>query len=315
MAGQTITTFAQDLASLYGDWGVDSEIGKLRSVLMHRPGGEIEGITREDSERLAFVMTDGEDYDPELVRRQHDAVAQIYKENGVQVHYVEETDPKCPNAMFCRDLVLGTPEGVIMARPGISVRLPEVRYAAQAVAGLGVRIIKTVNGSGTFDGACIFWIDRETVIFGTGTRCNSSGYRQVCEELSNMGVNNIYTISIPRRLKHLDGMLAIADYDVALAFSRSTPELVYEALEKRGFRVLEIPTLEERDNLAANLVALEPGKVVMPAGNPKTRQLLVEAGIECIEVDVSELKKGGGALHCITAFLKREPIPVYPVRE
>lgn len=315
MAEQTVTTFAQDLTDIYGDWGVDSEIGRLRSVLMHRPGPEIEGITREDSERLAFVMTDGDDYDPELVRRQHDAVAQIYRENGVQVHYVEETAKECPNAMFCRDLVLGTPEGVIMARPGISVRLPEVRYAAQAAARIGVPIIKTVNGSGIFDGACVFWIDRETVIFGTGTRCNASGYKQVCEELSNMGVKNIYTISIPRRLKHLDGMLAIADYDVALAFSRSTPELVYEALEKRGFRVLEIPTLEERDNLAANFVALEPGKIVMPAGNPKTKKLLTEAGIECIEVDLSELKKGGGALHCITAFLKRDPIPVYPVAE
>ncbi len=315
MAEQTTNTFREDLPKLYGDWGVDSEIGKLRSVLMRRPGKEIENITREDSERLAFVMTDGDDYDPELVRKQHDEVARIYRENGVQVNYVEEMDESCPNAMFCRDLVLGTPEGVIMARPGIAVRVPEVKYAAQAAAKLGVPIIKTVNGTGTFDGACVFWIDRETVIFGTGTRCNQSGYDQVSEELYNMGVKNIYTLSIPRRLKHLDGMLSIADHDVALAFSRSTPEIVYEALEKRGFRVLEIPTLEERDNLAANLVALEPGKVLMPAGNPLTKKLLTEAGVECIEVDISEIKKGGGALHCITAFLKRDPVPVYPVKE
>ena len=99
MAEQTTNTFREDLPKLYGDWGVDSEIGKLRSVLMRRPGKEIENITREDSERLAFVMTDGDDYDPELVRKQHDEVARIYRENGVQVNYVEEMDESCPNAM------------------------------------------------------------------------------------------------------------------------------------------------------------------------------------------------------------------------
>ena len=31
-------------------------------------------------------------------------------------------------------------------------------------------------------------------------------------------------------------------------------------------------------------------------------------GIQVIEVDISELRKGWGSLHCMTAILKREPI-------
>ena len=49
----------------------------------------------------------------------------------------------------------------------------------------------------------------------------------------------------------------------------------------------------------------------MPAGNPITAGKLRDAGVETIEVDISEIRKGGGALHCITAFLKRDSIPVY----
>ena len=39
------TEFKTMMPKLYGDWGVDSEVGKLRAVLMRRPGKEIEGIT------------------------------------------------------------------------------------------------------------------------------------------------------------------------------------------------------------------------------------------------------------------------------
>lgn len=306
MGKATTSLFRDDIPAHYGDWGVDSEIGKLRAVLMHRPGKEIDNIT--DPAAASMVCT----FDPDLVRKQHDALAQIYRDNGVEVYYVEDMDLGCPNAMYCRDLVLGTPEGIIMARPGISIRVPEVRYAAQRVAELGVPIIKTVNGSGIFDGACITWLDRESVFFGHGTRCNQSGFEQVSEELRNMGVKNIYDMSIAHNQNHLDGFLAIADYDVAVTCPYITPQVIYDQLEARGFRIIEM-SFEEKCNLAANFVVLEPGKIVMPWGNPETRKKLTDAGIECIEVDVREIRKGGGAIHCLTAFLKRDSIPVYPI--
>jgi len=31
----------------------------------------------------------------------------------------------CPNGIYCRDQVLGTPEGMILAKSGIKVRIPE----------------------------------------------------------------------------------------------------------------------------------------------------------------------------------------------
>lgn len=38
------TTFEEDLPKLWGDWGVCSEVDKLRAVLMRRPGKEIENF-------------------------------------------------------------------------------------------------------------------------------------------------------------------------------------------------------------------------------------------------------------------------------
>jgi arginine deiminase len=33
-----------------------------------------------------------------------------------------------------------------------------------------------------------------------------------------------------------------------------------------------------------------------------------DAGIKIIPVDISEILKGWGALHCMTAFLRRDPV-------
>ena len=65
---------------------VYSEIGRLRTVLLHRPGREIENVTPDLLERLLF------DDIPflEIAQQEHDAFAQILRENGVEVLYLEE---------------------------------------------------------------------------------------------------------------------------------------------------------------------------------------------------------------------------------
>lgn len=65
---------------------VYSEIGRLKTVLLHRPGKEIENLTPDLLDRLLF------DDIPflEIARQEHDAFAQILKDNGVEVLYLEE---------------------------------------------------------------------------------------------------------------------------------------------------------------------------------------------------------------------------------
>ncbi len=299
------TGFRSMMKKLYGDFGVDSEVGKLRSVLMRRPGKEIEGIT----DPAAVAMK--EIWDVEKVREQHDALAEIYRNNGIQVHYIEDMDPNLPNAIYARDLVFMTPEGAIIARPAAECRMGEEVYAARQLAKIGVPIIKTINGDGLFDGACGLWLDRETCMLGYGKRCNPSATAQVEEELRNMGVKNLIKVEIPRGMAHLDSFMAIADLQVALVLKWAAPDTIYRELEERGFNIVDIPDFEEFGRFCQNFVALEPGKIVMPTGCPKTVNALEKAGVECIQLDVSEIMKGNGAIHCMTAFLKRDSVPLY----
>lgn len=64
-----------------------SEIGKLNKVLLHRPGKELEALTPSTIERLLF---DDIPY-LKIAQEEHDAFAQVLRDNGVEViYYVDE---------------------------------------------------------------------------------------------------------------------------------------------------------------------------------------------------------------------------------
>ena len=121
-----------------------------------------------------------------------------------------------------------------------------------------------------------------------------------------MGVTDILHMQIPYGHAHIDGLLNMASHDVAVIHASQVPYDVCDALKKKGIKLLECPSrVEAKEGLAINFVAIEPGTVVMPAGNPRSQELLEKNGIKVIPVDISGILKGYGAIHCCTAFLKR----------
>lgn len=293
------SSIEDDMKELWGDWGVCSEVEKLKDVLMHRPGKEIENFDW----RAARFM---DEIDPEKFRAQHDALADVYRSHGARVHYVEDVPANRPNALFCRDLVFMTPEGAIVTRPATESRRGEERYAAKKLAELGVPIIRTVCGGATFEGAMAMWIDRRTVVLASGVRTNREGYEMVEAELKRMGVTDILHMQIPYGHAHIDGLLNMASHDVAMIHASQVPYDVCDALKRKGIKLLECPSrVEAKEKLAINFVALEPGLIVMPSGCPRSQELLEKNGIKVIPLCVDEILKGFGAMHCCSAFLKR----------
>lgn len=64
---------------------VTSEIKPLRKVLLHRPGKELENLVPDTLERLLF---DDIPY-LKVAQQEHDAFAQVLRDNGVEVVYLE----------------------------------------------------------------------------------------------------------------------------------------------------------------------------------------------------------------------------------
>src|SRR5262245_2228509 len=64
--------------------GADTEVGRLRTVMLHRPGPELQRLTPRNNDRLLF------DGIPWVARAQeeHDAFASALRERGVEVLYL-----------------------------------------------------------------------------------------------------------------------------------------------------------------------------------------------------------------------------------
>ena len=105
------TSLREEMGSLWGGWGVAWEWGTLRAVLLHRPGQEVEGLEDADAALMLGRL------EPERMREEHRALADFYREVGVEVYLVEPEGRVPPNLMFCRDLFFMTPEGAVLARP------------------------------------------------------------------------------------------------------------------------------------------------------------------------------------------------------
>lgn len=293
----------QEIGDLWAASGIDSEYGRLRSVLLHRPGGELTAALENPN---AVQMLSA----PDIGRagEQHDAMADAYRSNGVAVHYVDPAGQPTPNQMFCADLFVMTPEGAILARPASTVRAGEERWVARRLADLGVPILRTLTGNAVFEGADLMWLDPETVMVGLGLRTNEDAAAQIASTLEDVGIETL-AVDMPYGTMHFMGMLRIVDRDLAICWPRRTPFATVQALQERGYQIVWLPNESDGTlNRALNIVTLGPRKILMLAGYESVQKVYEAAGIECVTVDGSELVKAAGAIGCLTGVVQRDPV-------
>jgi arginine deiminase len=295
-----IESLRQEIGQVWGACGVATEWSPLKAVLLHRPGPEMEGLANPDAAQMFALL------DVSRARQQHDALARAYRDAGVVVHYLEPAKTPSPNLMFVADLMFMTPEGAILGRPASTVRAGEERWVARRLADLGVPILRSVRGKGTFEGADALWVDPQKVLLATGLRTNAEGAAQVASLLREMGVE-VIQVGLPYGAMHLMGTLRFADRDLAIAWPGRVPYAAVEALRACGYIVLFILDEEEAvRGMSLNFVTLGPRRILMAAGNPITQSFYEDAGITCQMVEVDELLKAAGGIGCATGILERE---------
>jgi N-dimethylarginine dimethylaminohydrolase len=319
-------TFDDELELIWGRrWGAPSMMGKLRSVLVRRPR-EID--VNPELLRAKYFGVPGlggmpgwslantdEDFpsDLDLMRQQHDEYCHTLERNGVEVVYIEDI-PDVVEGPYTRLRGALATEAVVIRGGAIIPRMAvgwkrglEV-WCTKVLAKLGVPILYTVHGSGIFEGR-VDYIDPKTVLLGLGHRSNREGIRQVEPILRMSGVQEITVVEMPADvLTHLCMVFTVVAHRLAIVYPPALPYELLRDLEKRGMGFIEVPK-DEAGFYPSNAIALAPGKLVMQAGAPKTVAALRGAGVEVIEVDMSEIMKRGAGPTCITMSLIRDDGP------
>lgn len=306
------SSLADELGSIWSACGIDSEYGTLRAVLLHRPGAELFEVADAD-EHLMLEAPDAA-----LCGAQHDDLADAYRANGVQVVYVDPGGPGAalsrpnrlppPNQMFCADLFVMTPSGAIVGRPASSVRAGEERWIARRLADRGVPILRSVGGTGTFEGADLCWLAPGAAMIGRGLRTNTEGAAQVAATLAETGVETL-VVDLPHTSMHLMGEVRFADRDLAFARPGRIPWTALEALRWHGYEVRFFPDDHEMvRGFGHNFVTLGPRRVLMPEGCPILRAAYEDARVECVTVELGEIHKCAGGIGCLSGVVTRERV-------
>ncbi|MBN9008824.1 MAG: amidinotransferase, partial [Rhizobiales bacterium] len=195
------------------DWGCTNDVGRLRVVLMHRPGEEVNIVDiskRLDNNAFGDVQTGWywrgtEGPDLKRMQAQHDAYTAVLRAEGVEVVYLDEIGDSRMKSCYTRDSCVAVGGGAIVTRLGPRMRRGEERAVTRTLARLGCPILRTISGSGIFEGGSFAWLNRKTAVVGLSSRVNEEGARQVEEVLRSQGVELIKVTLTGYRL-HIDGL-------------------------------------------------------------------------------------------------------------
>jgi dimethylargininase len=100
-------------------------------------------------------------------------------------------------------------------------------------------------------------------------------------------------------------LISPVDGDLAVVYPPLAPVALMETLAERGIQVVPVAA-DEYETMACNVLAVEPRRVIMLKGNPRTRAALEAAGCEVHGYDGSEISlKGDGGPTCLTAPIWR----------
>lgn len=313
--------FLDEIEAIWGRrWGAQG-IGRLREVAMSPPT-EVETLPLYDEDPAFFVYGGRL---PELgkMREEHAALREKYEELGIQVHtfqYPEE--PRSAYGVMKRAVSAAAgfviDGGAIIPREAAPYWRGRSRYVAQFLASLGCPILYTVHGKGVCEVGAFTRMADDFIIAMLSTDCNQEGLSQVQPILERAGYR-VWTARSPGPLyeyhpevigwMHADMWVAPLDVGLALIYAPWCDFETVRYLRSIGYRLIEAPRDEQEKVAPANLLTIEPRKVVMTTGAPKTKKLLEEEGVETIEVEYEEVIRYGGGIRCTTMQLVRDSGP------
>lgn len=303
-------------------WGSMSSTGRLRKVLVHRPGEEtIDPILAKDS--AFFNLPEGLT-DLKKMQSQHDNFVSVMKNEGVEIIYLNPSRPlvgtygiPLRSACYTHEALV-IKGGAIIERPACAYKKGYEVYLTKKLVELGCPILGTIRGKGVFEASNLIWLDREHVVLAISLRTNQEAIDQVIPYLKETGVQDIHVSHLPGYLLsrkwqvggssgyfHLDMTFGIAADALGVIYSGGVGYDTIQYLLDQHINLIEVSEKELRND-ATNVLPLSSSKAVIPSGSPETSNALRKEGVDVLEVDLSEFVKGGGGPTCMTLPLIRD---------
>jgi N-dimethylarginine dimethylaminohydrolase len=284
------------------NWGIDSEYGRLRELLIGpidnyrwTPGNAV----AQRSERVGLK------FDGAVVKAQYGEMIAAYQQAGVNIHILPAQEG-LPYQVYARDSSVMTPWGAIIMQLEKPYRRGEIAPVLRFYLENGIPIYDIVT-AGNAEGGDFMVLKPGVAICGySGERSIAPAVQQIKGWFEAEGWE-FMTYAFDPHFLHLDVQMGMIAENLAVVCVEAVePELV-DWLRARGIRIMEI-SYGEAMNMGTNIVALGDERVLIPAAGKKLIAACRAEGLEVFNPDVSMIAAGGGSVHCMCQALRRDPV-------
>lgn len=220
-------------------------------------------------------------------RAEHEGYVHALERAGLSVVSLGARE-EFPDSVFIEDDALCLPEGVLLLKPGAPSRSGEATALGRDLADMGIDVLPC-DCSGSIDGGDVLVTD-SVVLVGLSSRTDRAGFEWLKSVLGGWGYA-VSAVQTPDAVLHFKSDCCVLDGHTVLATRRLS-----EAACFARFRVLPVPDGEEA---AANCVRVND-TVLVPAGFPRTADLLAREGYAVLPVPVSQANLLDGGLSCMS---------------
>ena len=250
----------------------------FRNVIVRRPSRSmIEGITTAN---LGLP-----DYD--LALKQHDQYIQAMEYCGAKVTVLPAME-EYPDSCFVEDVAVVTPKCAIITNPGAPSRNGEKAYIVEALRAFYPEDRIEYITEGTIEGGDVMMVGDHYYV-GLSHRTNQAGFENFRRILEKYGMT---ATSVP--LSTVLHLKTGVDY-----LSDNRMLVSGEFIGREVFASYDQTLIVPEEAYAVNCLYVN-GKVIVPAGFPKTEKAVRDMGYETVLVDTSEYRKIDGGPSCLS---------------
>lgn len=238
------------------------------------------------SDATRGVMSDADGaIDVALARVQHASVVEGLRWLGFDIAWIQPADG-LPDAVFVEDPAVIVGPRALIANSAHPVRAGEAPSVRRALAEAGFDVVDMAPGA-TLDGGDVLEVGGRLFV-SPSSRTNAAGIAALAAAFPDRPV---VEVALPAGVLHLKCACSSPAPGTVLLATDNVPAEVFA-----GLTVLEVP---RRELYAANTVG-RAGRALVAAGFPATRAVLERAGLEVLEVELSEIAGGDGSITCLS---------------
>ncbi|MCJ7469995.1 arginine deiminase family protein, partial [Candidatus Bathyarchaeota archaeon] len=198
-------------------------------------------------------------------------------------------DNALPDSCFVEDTAVVFGEKAVICNMRVKSRANEVAEVAKAMSEL--KETYRIKPPATIDGGDVLRVD-DRVLVGISARTNLHAVRQLKKILENSGMK-VVPVKVHKVL-HLKSACTYLGNGVVI-LSRGC----FDTKVLQGLGKIFVPKGED---YAADCLAVN-GTVLIAKGYAGTRKLVENEGFQIEELEISEFRKGDGALTCLSILL------------